>query len=65
MHGATYVMSCSGPGLVLIEGIGGGPTKVEELLDIDPVLPWNKFAMQSKTPLRGGFCVGLLPKLLD
>jgi len=30
---------CSGPGLVLIEGIGGGPTEVEELVDIFPVLP--------------------------
>ena len=30
---------CAGPGLVLIEGIGGGPTEVEALLEIDPALP--------------------------
>lgn len=29
---------CQGPGLVLIEGIGGGPTEVEELVAIDPAL---------------------------
>lgn len=28
-----------GPGLVLIEGVGGGPTEVEVLVDIVPVLP--------------------------
>lgn len=28
-----------GPGLVLIKGVGGGPTEVEVLVDIDPVLP--------------------------
>ena len=28
-----------GPGLVLIEGIGGGPTEVEVLVDVSPALP--------------------------
>jgi len=28
-----------GPGLVLIEGIGGGPTEQEILVDVDPALP--------------------------
>jgi hypothetical protein len=28
-----------GPGLVLIEGVGGGPTEVEELVEIDPRFP--------------------------
>ena len=28
-----------GAGLVLIEGIGGGPTEVEVLVEVDPVLP--------------------------
>ena len=28
-----------GDGLVLIEGIGGGPTEQEVLIDIDPVFP--------------------------
>ena len=28
-----------GPGLVLIEGVGGGPTEVEVLVDIVPALP--------------------------
>lgn len=27
-----------GPGLVLIEGVGGGPTEIETLVDIDPAL---------------------------
>ena len=28
-----------GPGLVLIEGVGGGPTEVEVLVDVSPALP--------------------------
>ena len=28
-----------GPGLVLIEGVGGGPTELEVLVDVSPVLP--------------------------
>ena len=32
----TYALY--GPGLVLIEGIGGGPTEVEELVSIVPPL---------------------------
>jgi hypothetical protein len=40
-HGSSveHKWYCSGPGLVLIEGIGGGPTEVEELVDISPPLP--------------------------
>jgi hypothetical protein len=30
---------CPGPGLILIEGVGGGPTEIEELISIDPALP--------------------------
>ena len=30
---------CAGPGLVRIEGVGGGPTEVEELVDVSPALP--------------------------
>jgi hypothetical protein len=30
---------CSGSGLVLIEGTGGGKTEIEELVGIDPALP--------------------------
>ena len=28
-----------GPGLVLIEGVGGGPTELEVLVDVNPLLP--------------------------
>jgi len=28
-----------GPGLILIEGVGGGKTEVEELVEIVPPLP--------------------------
>jgi len=40
-HGGSveHKWYCAGPGLVLIEGIGGGKTEVEELVDIDPLLP--------------------------
>lgn len=39
-HGGSveHKWYCSGPGLVLIEGIGGGPTEVETLVEIDPAL---------------------------
>ena len=39
-HGESveHKIYCAGPGLVLIEGIGGGPTEVEELVSIVPPL---------------------------
>jgi hypothetical protein len=38
-HSVEHKWYCAGPGLVLIEGIGGGPTEVEELVEIFPELP--------------------------
>jgi hypothetical protein len=38
--GVEHKWYCAdGPGLVLIEGVGGGPTEVEVLVDIVPVIP--------------------------